>query len=75
MWGDRSGKRGRPEDLVHILEGLMQTTAEMEGLPGIEDLQFVLTRAQTECALSSAEALLSRNQLAREGALGRHALL
>jgi len=53
----------------------MQTTAEMEGLPGIEDLQFVLTRAQTECALSSAEALLSRNQLAREGALGRHALL
>src|SRR6056297_1095597 len=55
--GDRSGKRGRPEDLVHILEGLMQTTAEMEGLPGVEDLESVLTRAQTLQALYRAQRL------------------
>ncbi|TFJ83148.1 hypothetical protein NSK_005568 [Nannochloropsis salina CCMP1776] len=69
--GDRSGKRGRPEDLVHILEGLVQTTAEMEGLPGIEDLESVLMRAQTLQALYRAQRLFYLGEIHATNARGK----
>lgn len=43
--GKREG-RGRPEDLVHVLDALMQNVVEVQALPGVEELEPVLTQAQ-----------------------------
>ena len=39
-------KTGRPEDLVHVYDALMQNVAEVLKLPGVEDVDPVLTKAQ-----------------------------
>jgi signal recognition particle subunit SRP68 len=45
--GGKGGKAGgRPEDLVHVLDSLMQNAAEVQALPGVEELEPVLTQAQ-----------------------------
>lgn len=45
--GGKGGKAGgTPEDLVHVLDALMQNAAEMQALPGVEELEPVLTQAQ-----------------------------
>ena len=47
--GNAGGKGkggGRPEDLVHVLDALMQNAAELQALPGVEELEPVLTEAQ-----------------------------
>eukprot|EP00624_Nannochloropsis_granulata_P000117 evm.model.NODE_10430_length_7029_cov_81.933846.2 len=44
--GGKGEGRGRPEDLVHVLDALMQNAVEVQALPGVEELEPVLMHAQ-----------------------------
>jgi hypothetical protein len=40
------GGRGRPEDLVHVYDALLQNASDVLKLPGVEDVEAVLTHTQ-----------------------------
>jgi hypothetical protein len=40
------GGRGRPEDLVHVYDALLQNASDILKLPGVEDVEAVLTHTQ-----------------------------